>query len=210
MHEFLLIIPKTLFSYFMLILVMKIMGKREVGQLSIFDVAVFFIISDMFSLSIEGELSVIIKTTIATITIVIMQLLTAKLILKYSKLRNVVDGTPTLIINDGVIDQKAMRGQNYNIDDLFTQLREKDLNDIDNIKYVILETSGNLSIVKYDDNLLFPFPFIKDGKVDEDSLNLYGKDIEWLNKQIGENRIEDIFIALLKRDGMYIVRMESF
>lgn len=205
MHEFLLIIPKTLYSYFVLILVMKIMGKREVGQLSIFDVAVFFIISDMFSLSIEGELSVIVKTTIATITIVTMQLITSKLILRFNGLRTALDGKPSLIVNDGVIDQDIMKEQNYNIDDLFTQLREKDLKNIEDIKYVILETSGNLSIVKNDDNLLFPFPFIKDGIVDDETLTMYGKDMKWLLKQVAPYKIEEIFIALLKKDGMYIV-----
>ena len=206
MHEFLLIIPKTLFFYFVLVLVMKIMGKREVGQLSIFDVAVFFIISDMFSLSIEGKFTTIIKTSIATITIVTMQLVTAKLILKYNNIREIVDGKPSILINDGKIDIDVMREQNYNIDDLFTQLREKDIKDISKIRYVILETSGNLSIIREDDNILFPYPFIKDGEIDHSALEEYGKDVNWLSLQLKGNKVEDVFIALLKKDGMYIVR----
>ena len=189
---------------------MKIMGKREVGQLSIFDMAVFFIISDMFSLSIEGELSIILKTSIATVTIVSMQLATAKLILKFAKLRDVVDGKPSMIINDGVIDQEEMRRQNYNIDDMFTQLREKDIKDVSTIRYLILETSGSISIIRKEDDILFPYPFIKDGEIDYDSLEIYKKDIEWLNKEINYLNIEDIFLALLRKDGMYIVRRKCF
>lgn len=210
MSEFLLIIPKTIFFYILLVLVMKIMGKREVGQLSIFDMAVFFIISDMFSLSIEGELSIILKTSIATVTIVSMQLATAKLILKFAKLRDVVDGKPSMIINDGVIDQEEMRRQNYNIDDMFTQLREKDIKDVSTIRYLILETSGSISIIRKEDDILFPYPFIKDGEIDYDSLEIYKKDIEWLNKEINYLNIEDIFLALLRKDGMYIVRRKCF
>ena len=210
MNEFILIIPKTLFFYIVLVLVMKIMGKREVGQLSIFDMAVFFIISDMFSLSIEGRLSIIVKTSIATVTIVSMQLITAKLILKFNGLRDIVDGKPSLIINDGIIDQNEMRKQSYNIDDLFTQLREKDIKDISTIRYVILEGSGNLSIIRYEDNILFPYPFIKDGIVDYDALELYKKDIDWLNREINYIDVKEIFIALLRKDGMYIIRRERF
>ena len=99
-----------------------------------------------------------------------------------------------------------MREQNYNIDDLFTQLREKDIKDISKIRYVILETSGNLSIIREDDNILFPYPFIKDGEIDHSALEEYGKDVNWLSLQLKGNKVEDVFIALLKKDGMYIVR----
>ena len=111
-----------------------------------------------------------------------------------------------MIINDGVIDQIEMGKQNYNIDDLFTQLREKDIKDISTIRYLILETSGNISIIRKEDNILFPYPFIKDGEVDYDSLKLYKKDIDWLNKEINCIDVKEIFIALLRKDGMYIVR----
>jgi len=208
MSQFLFIVPKTLFFYLVLVVVMKVMGKREVGQLSIFDMAVFFIISDMFSLSIDGGLKLIFKTSIATITIVSMQLLTAKLILKYNKLRNVVDGTASIIINNGIVNQKEMKKQNYNIDDLFTQLRIKDIKNIEEIRFAILETSGNLSIIRKSDNILFPYPFIKDGKIDYDALKLYKKDEEWLYGMISNVSVSDIFIAFLEKDRMYIVRKE--
>lgn len=208
MSQFFYIVPKTIFFYLVLVLVMKVMGKREVGQLSIFDMAVFFIISDMFSLSIDGGMKLIIKTSIATITIVSLQLITAKLILKHDGLRNVVDGKASLIIENGVINQNEMKKQNYNIDDLFTQLRIKDIKDIETISFAILETSGNLSVIRKDDNVLFPFPFIKDGKIDDMALQLYGKNKSWLYSMISNVSVSDIFIAFLKKDGMYIVRKE--
>jgi len=206
MSQFLFIVPKTLFFYLVLVVVMKVMGKREVGQLSIFDMAVFFIISDMFSLSIDGGLKLIGKTSIATITIVFLQLITSKIILKSNKLRNVVDGEPSLLIKEGKIDQEEMKRQRYNIDDLFTQLREKDIKDITTINYAILESSGLISIIRKEDDLLFPFPFIKDGEVDNKALDLYGKDEKWLISNLNGVRIEDIFLALLRKNGMYIVK----
>ena len=208
MSEFFYIVLKTLYFYVVLVIVMKVMGKREVGQLSIFDMACFFIISDMFSLSIDGDLKLIIKTSIATITIVSLQLLTAKLILKNNKLRDVVDGEAAILINDGKIDQKEMKKQNYNIDDLFTQLREKGIKDIDDISYLLLESSGNISIIRKDDNILFPFPFIKDGKIDHAALKKYNKDEKWLLSMIRDVSVKNIFIAFLKKDGMYIIKRE--
>ena len=208
MSTFLYIVPKTIFFYLILVIVMKVMGKREVGQLSIFDMAVFFIISDMFSLSIDGGFKLIIKTSIATVTIVMLQLFTARLILKHDNFRDVVDGRASLIINDGVLDQKEMRKQNYNIDDLFTQLRINDIKDISNIKYALLESSGNLSIIREEDNVLFPYPFIKDGKIDYESLEIYKKDERWLMEMLSGVSVDEVFIAFLKKDGMYIVRKE--
>ena len=100
---YLIMIGKTILFYILLIIFMRIMGKREIGELSIFDIIVFFIISELFSISINDPESSIFKSIIPIIVIVILQLITSKMCLKFSKFRDLIDGKPSLVIKDGKI-----------------------------------------------------------------------------------------------------------
>ena len=98
---YLIMIGKTILFYILLIVFMRIMGKREVGELGIFDVIVFFIISELFSISISYPDSNVLKSIIPIIVIVGLQILTSKLCLKSPKFRDFIDGKPSLVIKDG-------------------------------------------------------------------------------------------------------------
>ena len=118
--EILIIIGKTVLFYILLIFILRIMGKREVGELSIFDIVVFFLISELFSLAIDNDTKLI-NVLFPIALIVILQLLTSFLALKSEKFRDLIDGKPVVLIKNGVINQKELRKQRYNIDDLFLQ-----------------------------------------------------------------------------------------
>lgn len=184
---------------------MKVMGKREVGQLSIFDMAVFFIISDLFSLSIDGNWDVLFKSLLVAVIMSILQIVTSLLILKFEKTRNVVEHIPTIIIKDGKINQETMAKQRYNIDDLMSQLRVKGLTKLDDIKLAVLEANGELSVLKKDETECFPFPLIKDGKIDYRALNESGLSQNWLINNLNDKKIENVFMAMLEKENLIII-----
>ena len=209
--EILYILAKTLLFYVLLILILRIMGKREVGELSIFDVVVFFLISELFSLAIDNETELS-HLLLPILLIVFLQLITSFLALKNQRFRKLIDGEPVFVIKDGKINQRELKKQRYSIDDLLLQLRDHNIDSLRNVKYAILETNGKLSIVCYDNsNTLFPFPIIQDGMINIEYLAMINKDEEWLNSVLKENNIQsinDVFLFVLDNRGPYIVLKE--
>lgn len=210
--EILIIIGKTVLFYVLLIFILRIMGKREVGELSIFDVVVFFLISELFSLAIDNDTKLI-NVLFPIALIVILQLLTSFLALKSEKFRDLIDGKPVVLIKNGVINQKELRKQRYNIDDLFLQIREHDVDSFKNIAYAILETNGKLSIITYEEcSSKFPFPIIQDGRVNFNYLKMINKNEEWLKKELIKRNIKsykDVFLLFLDKSGLVFVLKES-
>lgn len=210
--EYFEIALKTILFYFLLIFILRIMGKREVGELSIFDIVVFFFITELFSLAIDKD-EPIEKSLIPIAAIVIMQLLTSFITLKFSKLRYLIEGKPTIIIFKSKIVQKEMKKQKYSLDDLFSQLREQGVDSIESVEYAILEANGRLSIIKKDDNSgTFPLPIIEDGILSLENLNYINKDKSWLLKELSKHGVKDekdVFLLLYKKSGSFIV-LKSF
>ena len=141
---------------------------------------------------------------------VILQVVISKLSLKSVKFRKFIDGTPTIIIKKGIIDFKNMVEQRYSLDDLLLQLREKDVSDISEVDYAILEINGKLSVFKKKDNNrnTFPLPIIIDGKVDFDNLYSIKKSNSWLlNTLINKNiKVEDVFYSFYQNNELYIIK----
>lgn len=210
--EILIIIGKTVLFYILLIFILRIMGKREVGELSIFDIVVFFLISELFSLAIDNDTKLI-NVLFPIALIVILQLLTSFLALKSEKFRDLIDGKPVVLIKNGVINQKELRKQRYNIDDLFLQIREHDVDSFKNIAYAILETNGKLSIITYEEcSSKFPFPIIQDGRVNFNYLKIINKNEEWLKNELIKRNIKsykDVFLLFLDKSGLVFVLKES-
>lgn len=209
--EILYILGKTVLFYVLLIAILRVMGKREVGELSIFDVVVFFLISELFSLAIDNETKLS-HLLLPIFLIVLLQFITSFFALKSQKFRKLIDGKPVFIIKDGIINQNELKKQRYSIDDLLLQLRDHNVDSLRNVKYAILETNGKLSIVCFDNsNTLFPFPLIQDGIINYDNLKLIKKDENWLYKKLKENKVEshkDVFLFVFDNRGPYIVLKE--
>ena len=182
---------RTVFFYFIIIFAYKLMGKRELGELSLIDFVISTVLSQMIAISIENYKDPLIYTLVPLIILVLLQILLAIITLKNKKIRNFIDGKESLIINKGVLNIKEMIKQRYSLDDLLTQLRDKDIRSIDEVEYAILETGGKLSVFKKDDNnkKIFPLPLIVDGSIELDNLNYINKDEEWLNKILEEKKI---------------------
>ncbi len=105
-------------------------------------------IAELAVVAIEDTSTPLFDALLPMIILMVVQILLAFVSLKNKKVRELLDGKPTIIINNGKIDEDMMRRQRYNFDDLLLQLREKDIRNIDEVEYAILETSGKLSVIK--------------------------------------------------------------
>ncbi len=202
---YLSLIFKTIFMYFFIIFVYRLMGKKEVGQLSIIDLIVSILIAELVALSIETKGSILISV-IPILILVGVQMLMSYITLKNEKIRDIIDGRPTVIIKDGKLNFTEMSKLRYSLDDLLTQLRLQGVKSIDKVKYAVLENNGNLSI--FNDNSDYPLPLILDGIIDSTVLNEIGKDYNWVLK-ILKNRnveLEEVFYAFYASGKVFIIK----
>lgn len=203
------LIFKTIFSYLFLLTILKVMGKRELSQISIFDVVIFLIMSELFSLAIESKGNSILRFVIPIMVIVVLELITAFLSLKSIIIRKFFEGKSSFLIYKGKIDISEMKKNRYNISDLMLQLRNKDIQSPLEVEFAILEGNGNLNIIKKDNIIIeFPDPIIIDGKINSDALkkiNKSEKDIENMIISEGYKNINEIFFCQILKNGLYIV-----
>lgn len=169
MMDYVWIASKVIIIYFLLILILRFLGKREVGQLSIFDLVILLIIADIASIGIDNN-EFFTPSIICLFVLAILQKILSLALLHISRLRNVCDGTPTIIVYEGVLQLKNMKKELYTIDDLVCQMRLEHIMDITEIKMAILETNGTLSIFKCSSNDRAILPIILSGDYVEENL----------------------------------------
>ncbi|MCM3164996.1 DUF421 domain-containing protein [Metabacillus litoralis] len=188
MEYYITILARTLFLYFLIVLIFRLMGKREIGELSILDLVVFIMIAEMAVTAIEDPSDPLIHTAIPMLILMTLQISLAYLSLKNQKIRHILDGKPTIIINRGKVDEHAMRTQRYNFDDLMTQLRDKNINNVADVEFAILEPTGKLSVIeKQKKNKKQPelqLPLIVDGTIQDENLHTINKNTLWLRQQL--------------------------
>lgn len=206
---YLTMIIKTLFLYFFIMLAYRLMGKKEVGELSIIDLIVTFLIAEMAALAIEEVNDSILMSIIPIITLVLIQIILSYLTMKLPKLRDFIDGKPSIIIKKGKIVFSEMTKLRYTLDDLLGQLRGQGVKSIEDVDYAVLENNGQLSV--FQNTKDYPMPLIMDGIIDYQILKEIGKDSKWLKNLIKENslNIEDIFYAFYRQNKTYIVKKKD-
>ena len=205
MDEFWLISFRTILLYFIVLFVFRLMVKREVGELSLLDFAVYVLIAEVASLAIDNLEQPIILAILPIVLLFIIQYLNALFILKNKKVRDAIDGDPTIIIRDGVIVEAEMRKQRYNLDDLFQQLREQGISSIQNVAYAFLEQSGKLSVFEKGSEP-FILPLVVDGYVDEKHLMFIGKERKWLEDMLRNEGIyntDDVFYCCYENEKLH-------
>ena len=207
--DIIMIVIRTIFFYFFIFLVYRIMGKREVGQLGIIDLIVSILIAELAVISIENYDNNIFKSIIPIITLLIIQLSLAYITLKIPKLRIILDGNPSIIIKEGKINYHEMTKQKYNLDDLISQIREKGYKNIEEIEYAILENNGTLSVFPYTkEKKELPLPLILDNRIEKDTLKELNKDEEWVIKLLKNKNIklEEVFYAFYKNNNIFVIK----
>jgi uncharacterized membrane protein YcaP (DUF421 family) len=207
--EYVLIIARTLFLYVLIVIIFRIMGKREIGELSILDLVVFIMIAESAVVGIESTDKPILETILPMLMLMIIQISLALVSLKSKKIRELLDGKPTMLIENGKINEKQMKKQRYNFDDLLTQLREKNINNLADVEFAILEPTGKLSVFEKDHEKrsTLHLPLIVDGVVQENHLKILDKTNLWLRQQLrelGYRNIKEISFCSYDNGVFYI------
>ena len=206
--EFIVIICRTIFFYFFIFIIYRIMGKREVGQLGIIDLIVSILIAELAVICIENFDKTIWYSIIPIITLTILQIILAYLTLKLPKFRNFLDGKPSVIIKNGKVNYKEMMRQKYNLDDLLVQMRDKGYKSIEEIEYAILENNGTLSVFDKQKDKNLPLPLILDSNIEEETLRLINKDKKWVYNLLDKKNVllDEIFYAFYKDKNIFIIK----
>ena len=206
---FLTLIFKTIFMYFFIIFVYRIMGKKEVGQLNIVDLIVSVLIAELIALSIESDKKSILISVIPILVLVIVQILISYITLKNEKIRNLIDGKPVVLVKNGKLNFTEMSKLRYSLDDLLTQLRLQGINSIEKIKYAVLENNGELSVFKDDSN--YPLPLVLDGIIDYDTLKNIKKDYTWILDILKKKNLElsEVFYAFYTNSKIFIIKKDE-
>lgn len=206
-----LIFIRTIFFYFFIFIVYRIMGKREVGQLGIIDLIVSILIAELVIISIENYKNNILYSVVPILTLLILQVTLAFLTLRKPKFRIFLDGNPSVIIKEGRINYKEMMKQKYNLDDLMVQLREKGYRSVEEIEYAILENNGTLSVFPYPKDRKktpLPLPIILDSTIQKDTLKILNRDEMWVYDILKKKkiRLEEVFYAFWKDNNIFIIK----
>ncbi len=197
---------KTFILYFYIIICYRIMGKKEVGQLSIIDLIVSILIAELAAMSIEETDRSIFISLLPIAVLVIIQIMLSYISLKSNSFKKFIDGNPQVIINKGKVNFKQMQKTRYSLDDLISQLREKGIKNLNDVNYAVLENNGKLSI--FTDNNIYPMPIIVDGVIDIDTIRNMNKDLKWVYRILNKNniRLEDVFYAFYTKEKTFIIK----
>ncbi len=208
--DYIIVLERTVLFYVIITFLYRFMGKREVGQLGIVDLIVSILIAELAAISIDNREESVFLSIIPIIVLVLIQIVMSYISLKNAKVRDAFDGTPSVMINRGVVNFKEMVRQRYNLDDLLTQLREQHIRTIEEVDYAILESSGKLSVFQKENNKFgdYPLPLILDGVIQPETLTQIKKSNTWIERTLKDYQVkmEDVFYAFYKNKGLYIIK----
>jgi len=215
-----IIFGKTLFIYFVILTAMRLMGKREIGELTPFDLVVSIMMAELGVIVIEKENFALWEGIIPIITLAGIEIIISYLSLKNSSIRKLINGSPTVLIKNGKIMTEAMKNSRYTIHDLLTQLRESGIFNVSEVEYAVLETTGELTVLPRAQNRGLtpcdlgleteyeglPAVLIEDGEISYSGLKRVNLDEEWLQRQLtkrGIDSVSQVLVAALETDGTF-------
>ncbi|MFQ3542657.1 DUF421 domain-containing protein [Halobacillus rhizosphaerae] len=185
---------RTILTYLLILLIFRIMGKREIGELSVMDLVVFIMLAEIAVFLIEKPKSSIWEALVPMLVLLIIQWGSAYASLKIPWFRSWFDGKPSVLIKHGKIDEGEMRKQRYNFNDLLLQLREHGIQQVNDVAYAILEPSGKLSIFEKnnDGSSDYAVILIADGKIQYSGLKTIRKNKTWLLNEVGKHGFQSV------------------
>ena len=196
------IIARTIIIYFLLAFSLRIMGKRQIGELDISELVSTLLISELAAIPIDDPDIPLLNEIIPMLFILSAEIILSTIKNKSAGLKKTIDGTPTYIIYKGRLLQNELTENRISVNELLSEMRAKGIGDIGEIHYAILENNGTLSLLKNSDSPL-AHPIIIDGEVLKDKLRQNGLNEGWLKKRLSENGIsaEEIFLMTVTDDG---------
>lgn len=209
--KYFIVLYRSVLFYFIVTMLYRIMGKREIGELSIMDFIVSLFIAELVAISIENYNTSILMSLIPVLSLSLIQIGLSYLSIKSKRLRGLLDGNPSVIIENGKVNFKEMKKQRYNIEDLLMQLRDNSIKSISDIDYAVLETNGKLSIFQKNNNHDYPLPLILNGVVDKNTLRKIKKSETWLEIELEKLNVSlnEIFYCFYENNELYIIESKK-
>lgn len=206
------IVIRTLIIYILLSISLRIMGKRQLGELDVAELVSTLLISEIAAIPIDDPDIPLLNAIIPIFLIISIEIIVSSLKNKSEKLKQMVEGTPVYIIYKGRVLQKNLSENRISINELLSSLRSQGISDISEVDYGVIEPNGTLSVIKTSDTPL-SHAIIIDSSVCEDTLKSTGYSIEWLTKTLQDKKLStsDIFlmtvndygkINIIKKDGL--------
>jgi uncharacterized membrane protein YcaP (DUF421 family) len=201
--------------YIIVLIVMRLMGKREIGQMQPFELAISIMIADLASIPMSETGIPISNGIIPILGLLVMHLIISMLNIKSTRAREIICGKPSILIFRGKIDQKVLKRERFTINELEERLRNNNIFNIGDVEYAILETSGQVTVIpkpnkrattpedfnmepKYEG---IPYDLVVDGRVMYKNLEKIGKNYIWLKKQTEKFGIKPEEALIVTIDG---------
>ena len=216
---------RALILYLVLILVIRLMGKRQIGQMEPAEFVVTMLVANLAAVPMQDNAIPLYSGLVPIFTVLGLELVLATLSLKSLFLRKLLCGKPVILIENGNILQKNLQKTRVTLDELTGHLREKDVLDLASVQYAILETNGNLSVFPYPKEKpasakdagiqarkqYLPITIISDGKLMHENLKVAQKDTRWVQQVLKDNRAtlkETWLLTVDNGDQVYFCRRE--
>jgi len=215
---------RTLILYLLIMLGLRLMGKRQIGELEPSELVLTMMLSDLATVPMQDFGIPLLAGVIPIVTLLALSMLFSQLSLHHLRFRALVCGTPTVLIREGVLQQAAMRRNRYTIDELLEELRGQGISSIEDVKYAVLENSGQLSVLPWSqpptaaqlglqDQVTLPVVLINDGRLLRGNLTACGHDETWLRETLqreGLTSPREVFLLTLDETGETVcVRKEG-
>lgn len=222
-----IVLLRTLILYAVVIVSLRIMGKRQIGELQPSELVVAIMISDLATVPMESVNIPLLSGIVPVLTLLFAEVISSFLSLKSRKLRRLIVGQPSVVIYGGRINEGELKRLRFNLDDLLEELRINGCHDISDVEVAVLETSGKLSVIPRDkarpvtveDMKLknvrregLPCTVISDGSLNEYELRRSGKSLDELKRELQKNgakSISDVFIASIDAEGELFLQLKE-
>lgn len=208
----LIVFFRALILYAIVFLVIRLMGKRELSKVQPFELAIIILISDLASAPMSSRGISLFDGVVPIVTLLVAYIIFTLLIQSSNKVQDVVCGKIAVIVKDGKIIEEEFSKLQYTIPDLMSQLREKDVFKIQDVKCAMIENNGNISVIKNSDNMnSIPLNIIEDGKISDaniEILNMTNADVE---KILSKNNLnmQDILVATMDENSRFIYQLKE-
>ena len=213
---------RTAILYLLLIVGLRLTGKRQIGELEPIELVLTMLLSDLASVPMQDFGIPLVNGVIPIVTLLAMSMLLSCVSLRNVRFRTLICGKPAIIIRNGRLLQDAMRHNRLTLDELFEELRTQGVTDISDVKYAVLETGGQLSVLlrtaaqpatpkqmrlDCEDDVFLPTVIINDGRLLRGNLRQTGHDEAWLQAQLSENGVDapsQVFLLSIDERGEII------
>lgn len=219
-------IIRTLILFLVVVVGLRLMGKRQIGQLQPYELVIVIMLSALAAIPMENTGIPLVSGLFPIFTLLLAQVTLSYISLKSERARGIICGTPSVLIENGKIVEKELSRLRYNINDLLEQLRSKNIPNVSDVEFAILETSGQLSVipksqkrplVPADMNLPttyegLPLTLIIDGYVFRQNLSKVNLNMEWLELELqkfGVKNVNDVLFASLDTEGKLFYQVRS-